>query len=1136
MSGPFGSPQWMYSSGGFYPYELDNSLKFEDGDNSYLSRTPTSAGNRKTWTWSGWVKRGNSGAEQYLISQYTSSTNQLGIRFNADNTFEIVEYTGSYQIRLVTSQVFRDTGSWYHFVVSVDTTQATSSDRVSIYVNGSKVTSFSTSTYPSLNRDTNFNTTGAHYLGNRPTNIVFDGYLAEVNFIDGTALDASSFGEFKEGIWIPKDPTGLTYGTNGFRLPFTETTTAEGFNTVTYTGNGATQSIEGVGFEPDLIWAKNRSDTNSHWWVDSVRGVNKRLISNSTAAEDTPSNLHSSFDSDGFTVGSNTEGNKNANNYVAWCWDAGTGSAASNTDGSITSTVKANQDYGFSIVNFVSTGSAGTVGHGLGVTPKLIIAKQRPASSAWAVYNETIGATKRLQLQATDAATTDSSWNNTAPTSTVFSQSLTGTSGRNIIAYCFADVTGHQKIGTYTGTGSSGNAITGLGFKPAWIMIKKTDSIEDWCIYDNTRNPGASTDTRLEANDNAAEVSASSIEITFDSDGFTANGTNSSINTSGGTYIYLAIADTRNAAFWTDASGNGNDWEPNALQHSDVMPDTPTDGFATLNPLVGSRSYSVNFTEGNLEFSATSTSSGQWRTSATGMGVTGSGKYYTEINVIDGTSLVFSGVTQRDSAEGHQDTYIGNASGAGWGYYNSNGLLYNIGGTGSTSYGATYTTGDIIGIALDLDGGNLTFYKNNVSQGVAVSSLDTSKTYFIGASVRWNGVNAGSKVIMNFGQDSSFNANEIAQGNADDNGKGDFYYAPPSGYLALCNANLPDPAIDPNAGENPEDYFNTVTYTGTGSARSITGVGFQPDWVWIKDRSTNYAHQLTDSVRGATKTLFSNLTNVENTDAQKLTSFDTDGFSYGTNVGGNTSSNSYVAWNWLAGGTGVSNTDGSITSTVSANTEAGFSVVTYTGTGANATVGHGLDSAPDMYIVRNRNDVSNWITYHKDSKSSGFDAEDCFVSLNEPNGVTDSTVWNNTAPTSSVFSLGTSNQINGSSDDMIAYCFHGVEGFSKFGSYEGNGAADGTFVYTGFRPAWLMVKGIDASQNWHMVDNTRDTDNVVEKYLIANLSQAEATADIVDFLSNGFKLRNSAGSINTSGQTYIYMAFAEQPFKYSNAR
>ena len=265
-----------------------------------------------------------------------------------------------------------------------------------------------------------------------------------------------------------------------------------------------------------------------------------------------------------------------------------------------------------------------------------------------------------------------------------------------------------------------------------------------------------------------------------------------------------------------------------------------------------------------------------------------------------------------------------------WGY-DSRGYLHNS-ATPNTSWGSSYTTGDILGFALDMDAGTLDVTKNGASTGSQITSI--SGSYRTCCTL----YGSASKASYNFGQDSSFNGNKVAQGNADENGKGDFYYAPPSGYLALCNANLPDPAIDPNKGDNPENYFNTVLYTGTGSAISITGVGFQPDWVWIKDRSTTYAHQLTDSVRGATETLFSNLTNVESTDAQKLTSFDTDGFSYGTNVGGNTSSNSYVAWNWLAGGTGVSNTDGSITSTVSANTEAGFSIVSYTGNGFPVTI------------------------------------------------------------------------------------------------------------------------------------------------------------------------------------------------------
>jgi len=334
-----------------------------------------------------------------------------------------------------------------------------------------------------------------------------------------------------------------------------------------------------------------------------------------------------------------------------------------------------------------------------------------------------------------------------------------------------------------------------------------------------------------------------------------------------------------------------------------------------------------------------------------------------------------------------------------------------------------------------------------------------------------------------------------------------------------------------------------TTYTGTGAAalisNAVNGVSFQPDWVWIKSRSNVTNHNLTDSVRGVTKLLFSNSTAAEATFSGGLLSFDAGGFSLATggDTGFSASGYTYVGWQWKAGGTAVSNTAGSITSSVSANTTAGFSVVTYTGTGANATVGHGLGVAPSMIIGKLRNYVEGWYVWH-----SAFAGTE-FVQLNTTSSKgTSASLWNSTIPTSSVFSLGTSASMNRSEINAVMYCFAPVAGYSAFGSYTGNGSADGPFVYTGFRPRWLMVKcsssdGGGTSQ-WMMVDSARNTSNVENNILKADLSDSEGVGslDLCDFLSNGFKIRNTSGRTNTSSATYIYMAFAENPFKYANAR
>jgi|DEB0MinimDraft_6_1074348.scaffolds.fasta_scaffold59133_2 hypothetical protein len=330
--------------------------------------------------------------------------------------------------------------------------------------------------------------------------------------------------------------------------------------------------------------------------------------------------------------------------------------------------------------------------------------------------------------------------------------------------------------------------------------------------------------------------------------------------------------------------------------------------------------------------------------------------------------------------------------------------------------------------------------------------------------------------------------------------------------------------------KKPSDYYNTKLYTGTGSELAITGVGFQPDWVWTKNRVDSYSHWLFDSVRGVNEGLRTDRTDGEIDNATRQVSFDSDGFTLGNSADVNVNGNTYASWNWLASNTTASNTDGSITSTVSANTTSGFSIVSYTGTGANATIGHGLGVAPKMIINKCRSAAQNWATYH--SSLGGTKA----LFLDGTNGeTTSSSYFNNTDPTSSVFSVGNSGDTNLSSGTHISYCFAEVKGFSKFGSYVGNGNADGTFVYTGFKPAFILYKNVaPVSENWEIHDTKRSESNISNKIFYANQNTAETTTDRIDILSNGFKSRTANSACNGSGNTIIYMAFAEEPLVGDN--
>ena len=803
MSGTFGENALNFFSGtkDFYSHKINQSLRFEDGDSAQLVRTPSSSGNTQTFTYSGWIKRGNVANLSYPMTLLSagptgsSGTDSFSIFYTAtptDDYLRVQEYSGGgFQLELETSAFYRDPTAWYNVVVSVDTTNSTADDRVKIYINGEEVTSFGDRVNPSLNFNTNVNSTTAHSVGDNSGTYTwyFDGYMAEINLIDGTALDASSFGETKAGIWIPKDTSGLTFGTNGFRLKFQDSS---------------------------------------------------------------------------------------------------------------------------------------------------------------------------------------------------------------------------------------------------------------------------------------------------------------------------ALGD--------DTSGNGNDFSVTNLAATDVVLDSPTNNWATMNPLNGDGG--TTWKEGNLELSTAN------KGNNASTFLMKSGKWYWEAI---GTYPGYVGAVCAFDRGAYNNTMSVSGSDS-IGYYSTGAVYW---GTGSNSTPAAYVATDIIGVAVNMDDGEISFYKNNSLEITLAFSSTISRLATEGCYACYNnGSTSTTKEFnVNFGQDSSFAGNKTAQGNTDDNGNGDFYYSPPSGFLALCSANLPDPAIDPAQDEEPADNFNTVLYTGNNGSQSVTGVGFQPDWVWLKRRNDENGHKFYDVIRGVGIN-FNIASSVEASSANGyFTSFDSDGFSLaGGDNAHNTSSAPYVAWNWLAGGSPVTNNDGSFTSSVSANTKAGFSIVTHDNGSGTRTVGHGLDSAPEIIFEKKRDSSGDWLV-----QFTVLDGTNDYMRLNTTASKTNGA---GALPTSTVFTPNV-----GGGADCLAYCFHSVDGYSKVGSYTGNGSSDGVYVFTGFRPAWLIVKKASATQSWAIMDNKRQNSfNDVDARLFANLSDVEATGEVCDFLSNGFKMRSTFSTTNSSSATYLYLAFAEQPFKYANAR
>ena len=545
---------------------------------------------------------------------------------------------------------------------------------------------------------------------------------------------------------------------------------------------------------------------------------------------------------------------------------------------------------------------------------------------------------------------------------------------------------------------------------------------------------------------------------------------------------------------------------------TDVLRDVPTNGdssddtgaggevsgnYCTWNPLVKPYAGAFVFKNGNMEAHNAASTYGV----VMGTIPMSSGKWYWEVTV-NGTpnnSYDYIGIVASDSGPAYP-TLTTTMPNQLW--YLAGGT--KIDGSTSSSYGATYGDGDVIGVALDLDSSTttLTFYKNGVSQGTAFSNLASGKSWV-------SAVGDYSNALTT----TSWNANW---------GQRAFAYSAPSGYKPLCTTLLPTLTI-----ANGRDHFDTKLYTGNGGSSTITvsGYNFAPNLVWLKGRSDPDKHGLYDTVRGATK-LLKPSSNAAETTQNGVTAFNSDGFDIGDYAETNGNNRTYVAWAWNIPGSASSNSDGTITSSVTKNADAGISLVTWTGTGSAGTVGHGLGSKPDLIITKVYGDSSyadNWPVY-----SSVFDGTH-YAYLNDTRKFTDySDFWNDGTATSTVFPVGSDNSDNTKS--LLALCFTSVAGFSSIGSYVGNGSSDGTFVFTNFRPAWVLIKRTDTSSSWVLFDSARSPFNDVNEWLRPNGDDAEATSNNIDFLSNGFKLRKNDSFTNQSGKTFIYAAFSENAF------
>ena len=990
-------------------------------------------------------------------------------------------------------------------------------------------------------------------------------------------------------------------------------TPSENFKVVTYTGNSSSQAITGVGFKPDLVWIKERSEAENHNWIDSTRGTSKILSCNLTGAEFT-STRFTSFDTDGFTLANNNETNDNGVTYVAWCWKANGGTTSSNGDGSITTTVQTNTEAGFSFVKYSGNGSVGaTIGHNLGAVPNMFAVKKLSAGATnWRVYHTYTDATSpqdyNLEFNGNGAKDNRTEWNDTMPTSSVISLNAhdsVNASGSDYICYSWTDITGFSKFGSYTGNESSNGPIVETGFEVGYLMIKESSDTSYWSIYDNVRNTSNPRTKFLKANSTDAEATdTASYSVDFLSNGFQIKGDGSNINEDNHTYIYMAFAtdpDTEvpelassfnvetytgtNAAqsitglgfspgmvWWKNRTGTNSHAVADIVRGANKY--IHPDGNQAQNVSNGTSEDCISFdtdgfsigtvqNAGSINTSGGSIVAWTWKANDDVPTINDNGSIDSIVsaNANAGFSIVQWTGTGANATVGHglssaPDVVIVKNldSTTSWLVYHSavgaTKAFYlettNAPTTNSTFWNDTAPTATTISIGTHSDGNAsgdkiIAYCFHDVTGyskfGSYTGDGNAGKTITTGFKPDWilikstvgadnwrlydtlRGIKGGGYLEPNRSDaDDTSNAPsldikatgfEITSGGVTngDNANGNLYT-----YYAFAK----------NVASNTTlaNSFKAVTYTGTGSGTpTISGVGFRPDLVWIKDRSASHYHILQDSVRtfGSGKNLNPNNTNAQGTDTDgEISSTNSDGFVITNGNGTNNSGENYVAWCWKAGNTWQSNLDGTIASTVNVNTAHGFSVVHWYGTqAAGATVGHGLGAVPEMIIVKRLDYAEDWGVYHSSLGNTKT------LNLNTNDAEVTDAAFNDTTPTSSVFTLSncaSGSCINSNSGNYIAYCWTPKSGFSKFGTYTGTGSS-GNDIDVGFQPDFVMMKRTDDTGNWQIF--AYDGAN---KELYPNLSDAEYTSGGNTINSDGFAPEGSS-SWNVSSATYIYMAF-----------